>query len=1330
MKIRTQLIAGIVVFAIILMIISGFTLVTNNTVEKLIDQEDVANSIALQVGELGYLSNDYIIYHEPEQVDRWNAKYAAIAVNISQLSVDPPEQQMIAGTLAANLRNTKSVFDDIASAPPPTGSSSTAFIQLSWTRMAVQNQLMIFDASRLADLLRAQADDLRQTRLLLILTLMGAFVALLLTSYFYFYRRTLMSIDSLQQGAAKIGAGDFSHTIDENSDDEIGELARSFNRMTADLRQVTARKVDLETEVVERMRVEADLAYKNEELGELNEELTSAHDELIHANAQLAAHQKDLVDKNDELHTLNEELSSAHEELQKNLNELTRAEGELRSSEERYRNLFEKMTEGFAVHEIICDETGKPVDYRFLEINPAFEQLTGLKRSDIVGRCVSEILPGIEKEWVDQYGSEALTGKPVHFDNYSAPLDRFFEVFSYAPAQGQFAALFSDITARKKVELNQKIMEEILRILNRGGDLHVMIGEILAGIKKATGFDAVGLRLREDEDYPYYVQSGFSDEFVKEENSLCSYGADGSPIRISGGRIVLECTCGSVISGKTDPTMPCFTEGGSFWTNKSSDLLDLAPGDDPRTNPRNRCIHKGYQSFALVPVRSGETILGLLQMNDRREGMFSPESIRFFEALGDNLGLALERSQAETALRTSEHRLRETTEYLENLITYANAPIVVWDPELRITRFNNAFELLTGMPTSDVLGHDLGVLFPEEYRAASMDVVRRTTRGERMNVVELPILHRNGDVRTVLWNSATLYEADGKTVSSTIAQGQDITERKKAEDALRESEQKLRETGQYLENLITYANAPIVVWDPEFRITRFNRAFERLTGRPADAVIGQPLGILFPDDQRSELMTMIHRTLTGERWEAVEIPAMHVSGEVRTVLWNSATLYGADGKTITSIIAQGQDITDRKKAEEALRETSEYLENLITYANAPIMVWDPGFHITRFNRAFERLTGRTAEEMIGHRLETLFPGETLFDSVRRIKSASLGDRMESVEIPIRHTSGEVRTVLWNSAIIFGSDGSTIVSTIAQGQDITERKRAEQELVVRNSELNAANEELSAIYEELSRANRELYRRNEDLGSLNEELTSTQEELQQNVDELSRNEEVLRQNEAELKEALEEKEILLSEIHHRVKNNLTAFISLLSLEGSYEDSPEGHGLKKDLQNRARSMALIHETLYRTKKYSRVDMGVYLTTLIEQIATSYTSATSIRTIVDADGTTIDIARATPCGLIINELITNSFKYAFPESFDCTAERGEPCTIRVTLKNEGGTYVLRVSDNGIGLPGGLDIRTTQSLGLKLVNFLARHQLRAAIEISGTSGTEFIFRFNDMIK
>ena len=390
---------------------------------------------------------------------------------------------------------------------------------------------------------------------------------------------------------------------------------------------------------------------------------------------------------------------------------------------------------------------------------------------------------------------------------------------------------------------------------------------------------------------------------------------------------------------------------------------------------------------------------------------------------------------------------------------------------------------------------------------------------------------------------------------------------------------------------------------------------------------------------------------------------------------------GAMNEELTAIQEELQQSNDELiKSEQELRKTSQYLENLINYANAPIVVWDPHFVITRFNHAFEDLTGRTAREIIGQRLEVLFPQRYLDASMEIIRKTMKGERLRVVEIPILNRKGEIRIVLWNSATLFEPDGTTIQSTIAQGNDITERKMTEAELEEKNEELNSAIEELSRRGHELN-------------------------------------------------EALKEKEVLLSEVHHRVKNNLTAFISLLSLESAYDDSPAGLALKKDLQNRARSMALIHETLYKTKKYSRVNMDVYLSTLVGQVVSSYESAKSIQTIVDTHGITLDLSRATPGGLIINELLTNSLKYAFPASYDCEKIRGAPCTIIVSLTEDDGAYILMVRDNGIGLPGDLDISTTKTLGLKLVNFLAKHQLRASIEIHSDEGAEFRFRFRDKV-
>ena len=135
----------------------------------------------------------------------------------------------------------------------------------------------------------------------------------------------------------------------------------------------------------------------------------------------------------------------------------------LRQSEAQYSDLFRNMTEGVALHEIICDKEGKPVDYRFLKVNPAFERLTGLSAERIVGRRVLEVLPGTESHWVQTYGAVAKEGKAIFFENYAAALNRHFQVAAFCPRPGQFCTIFDDITEQKKNEEERKTLENQLQ---------------------------------------------------------------------------------------------------------------------------------------------------------------------------------------------------------------------------------------------------------------------------------------------------------------------------------------------------------------------------------------------------------------------------------------------------------------------------------------------------------------------------------------------------------------------------------------------------------------------------------------------------------------------------------------------------------------------------------------------------------------------------------------------------------------------------------------------------------------------------------------------------
>ena len=154
----------------------------------------------------------------------------------------------------------------------------------------------------------------------------------------------------------------------------------------------------------------------------------------------------------------------------RDVTERKRAEIALRASETRFRQLFASMTTGFALHEIIVNAQGQPEDYRFLEVNPAFEQVTGLNIATLIGKTVRQALPTIEPDWIEIYGQVALTGEPAHFEHYTEVLDKIFEVIAYCPQIGQFACLFSDITERKRLEVALREMtltDDLTGLANR-----------------------------------------------------------------------------------------------------------------------------------------------------------------------------------------------------------------------------------------------------------------------------------------------------------------------------------------------------------------------------------------------------------------------------------------------------------------------------------------------------------------------------------------------------------------------------------------------------------------------------------------------------------------------------------------------------------------------------------------------------------------------------------------------------------------------------------------------------------------------------------------------
>lgn len=209
----------------------------------------------------------------------------------------------------------------------------------------------------------------------------------------------------------------------------------------------------------------------------------------------------------------------------------------------------------------------------------------------------------------------------------------------------------------------------------------------------------------------------------------------------------------------------------------------------------------------------------------------------------------------------------------------------------------------------------------------------------------------------------------------------------------------------------------------------------------------------------------------------------------------------------------------------------------------------------------------------------------------------------------------------------------------------------------------------------------------------------------------------KRNEEKIIQSLKEKDILLKEVHHRVKNNMQVISSILNLQSSYVKDSYALNLLKECQNRIKSMAFIHESLYQTKNFESVNFSEYVTTLSKNLVHTYSINTKkIKLILTLDNLFLGLDASIPCGLIINEIVSNSLKYAFPDNRDGI--------IFVTLRVNKNQVKIEVGDNGVGIPESIDIKNTQTLGLQLVDTLVE-QLNGTLNLNRKNGTTFSIEF-----
>ena len=657
-----------------------------------------------------------------------------------------------------------------------------------------------------------------------------------------------------------------------------------------------------------------------------------------------------------------------------------------------------------------------------------------------------------------------------------------------------------------------------------------------------------------------------------------------------------------------------------------------------------------------------------------------------------------------TDRKKAEEAIEKANAYNRSLIEASLDPLITINPDGTISDVNEATIRVTGYSREHLIGTDFSDYFTEPAKAKAG--YEKVFRDGSVTDYELEIRHKNGHVTPVLYNAAVYRDSAGN-VTGVFAAARDITERKTAEEAVkkervlleervkertaelarinaalqteieerRKAEGTLRETSQYLENLINYANAPIIVWDPQFRITLFNRAFEHLTDWMAEEVIGHPFDVLLPVNCKADVMDLIRKTVDGEQWETVEIPIVQKTDNIRTVLWNSAPIFDFSGKNIVSIITQGQDITERKRIEKENRQRALEQEKMNVQLREEISQ----------RRVAESLVKKTISELYAA-IESTADGIYVVDRAGKI--VRFNQNFASMwEIP--------------DELLQSSEDREVAGYMA-----TQVKKPD---LFKHGEDKLAYRLDRETFEMLELKDGRIYERYSKPQKMEGKIIGRVQSFRDVTDR--------RRAEENLLASLAEKETLIREIHHRVKNNLQIISGLLDMTRMRTTDSTTNSILTDMMMKIKTMAQIHTRLYESKQFDKINMGGQIRDQVTDLYTIYVhSGAEIQSEIDAQDFYLPVDQAIPCALVVNEILSNAFKHAFKGK-----QQGN---LNVSATSSGDRIHIVVRDDGIGIPSDVDVFETTSLGLKLIRSLVQ-QLKGTVTIHSDHGTEVTVEF-----
>jgi PAS domain S-box-containing protein len=783
-----------------------------------------------------------------------------------------------------------------------------------------------------------------------------------------------------------------------------------------------------------------------------------------------------------------------------------------------------------------------------------------------------------------------------------------------------------------------------------------------------------------------------------------------------------------------------------FYGERRPILIDLALHADEGIETRYTTIYR------VEDILFGEAFTPMLPSGNL---YLSATACVLRDAKGNIVG-AIECIRDITERKRVEEMLREREEFLSSIVENIPDMIFIKDTrDLRFIRVNKAGEMLLGYKREDLSGQNDHDFFPKEqadfFTKKDREVLER---GELYDIPEEPIETKTGR-RILHTKKIPILDRNGKP-AYLLGISEDITERKRAEEALRESEAKYRQLFE------AESDAIFLIDNETGQIYEANSAASNTYGYTHEELLALRNTDLSVEPDKTRQATQDQANVIPLRWHRkkdgtvfpVEISASHLS-------WNERFVH----------IAAIRDITERKRTEDVLRESEARLRAVLDATPFPIALVDvQDDKIVYWSRSAFTLFGHTAPTA-AEWYQIAYPDP---DYQREVinrwkpfleKARSSGHTVNTGEYQITCRNGSVHICELYATFL----RDILIVTF---NDITERKKAEESLrqseekfrsIVDNIGIGVAlispDMEILSLNKQMKKWNPHIDLKDKHIcyrafnnppreeicsycptaktlkdGVVHEDVTETpmggqvinyriisspiKDETGTVIAAIEIVEDITERKQMEdaLRASLEEKEALLREVHHRVKNNLQIVASLLNLQAGRSPDPELAAALNDTRNRVHSMALLHEALYSAGNLARVNFAAYVEDLCRQLLRSFgpmAARITMKSSVAPIG--LPLEQSVPCGLIINELVSNALKHGFPgDRAGCISVELRPA--------EGQTLVLSIRDDGVGLPPGFNPASSTTLGLRLVSTLAK-QLGGQLTVKSPDGAGATF-------